>query len=62
MKKTDAIKLFGKTQVDLAKATYRTRSAICQWGDVLDKDKTLIVLGAAVMRGVRIPEHLLKDE
>jgi hypothetical protein len=62
MKKIDAIKLFGTTQVDLSKAVKRSRSAICQWEDELDDDKKMLVLGAAVLKRLPIPEYLLDEK
>lgn len=61
MKKIDAVNLFGSKNVDLARAVKRTRSAISQWGDVLDDDKKMLVLGAAVLKRIPIPEHLLNE-
>ena len=60
MKKSDAIKLFGTTLKDLGEALGgRGKSAISQWPDVLDEDKKNMVIGAAVRKGIKIPDHLL---
>lgn len=62
MNKKDAIKLFGRTLSDLGQAVgNRGKSAICQWPDELDEDKTNMVIGAAVRRGIKIPDEFLKD-
>lgn len=60
MKKQDAINLFGKTQVDLAKALNRTKSAISQWPDDLTLEQKRLVVGAAHLAGKKIPMHILK--
>lgn len=61
MKKRDAIKLFGSTLEDLGKALgNRGKSAISQWPEELDEDKKNMVIGAAVRRGIKVPDELLK--
>lgn len=61
MKKTDAIKLFGSTLTDLGNALGgRTKSAISQWKDDLTEDQKNMVIGAAVRKGIHVPENLLK--
>lgn len=60
MTKNEAIKLFGKTLQNLGDALGKTKSAISQWPEELDEDKKNMVIGAAVRRGIPVPEHLLK--
>lgn len=61
MKKQDAIKLFGKTLQDLGNALGgKGRSAISQWNDDLSEDQKNMVIGAAIRKGIQVPEHLLK--
>jgi hypothetical protein len=54
MTKKEAVKIFGKTQVDLAKALGKTKSAIGQWGDDLTDDQVRMVLGEAFLRGIPV--------
>jgi hypothetical protein len=62
MKKQDAVKLFGSTLSDLGKALGgKGRSAISQWPDDLTEDQINMVIGAAVRRGIYIPESILKN-
>lgn len=57
MKKTDAIKLFGKTQVSLAKALGITKSAVNQWPEELSLSRRDQVVGAAVRLGKVVPSE-----
>jgi transcriptional regulator with XRE-family HTH domain len=50
MTKKEAIQIFGKTQVDLAKALGKTKSAISQWPDKLTPDQVRMVLGEAYIQ------------
>jgi transcriptional regulator with XRE-family HTH domain len=52
MRKSEAISIFGRTQSDLARALGITKSAVSQWPDELDQEKTDRVLGAALRLGV----------
>ncbi len=61
MTKKEAIYIFGKTQVDLANALGKTKSAINQWDDNLTTDQTRIVIGEAVISGIEIPESIKKS-
>jgi UTP--glucose-1-phosphate uridylyltransferase len=62
MKKQDAVKLFGTTLQELGEALGgRGKSAISQWPEVLDEDKKNMVIGAAVRRGIKIPEEFLRQ-
>jgi len=62
MKKQDAVKLFGSTLSDLGNALGgKGRSAISQWPDDLKEDQINMVIGAAVRRGIYIPERILKN-
>ena len=58
--KKEAINLFGERSIDLAKALGKSKSAISLWPDVLDDDKTSIVIGNAVRRGIQIPNNLME--
>ncbi|MCK9394189.1 MAG: Cro/CI family transcriptional regulator [Methylobacter sp.] len=61
MKKKEAIKLFGTTLTDLGNALGgKTKSAISQWPDDLSEDQKNMVIGAAVRKGIKVPESLLK--
>jgi len=61
MTKKEAIKLFGTRLEDLGNAVGgRGKSAISQWPDILDEDKKNMVIGAAVRRGITVPEEFLK--
>jgi hypothetical protein len=60
MTKKEAISLFGKRSKDLAAALGKGESALSQWPEELDNDKTNLVLGAAVKRGIVIPDRFLK--
>lgn len=61
MTKQDAINLFGTRLSDLGDALGgKTKSAISQWPDVLDVDKKNMVIGAAVRKGIQVPDYLLK--
>lgn len=57
MTKNEAIKIFGDTPADMAKALGKSRQAIHQWGEVLTSDQERIVLGAALLLGKKI-QHL----
>lgn len=57
MTKTEAIELFGGSQVDLARAIGVTKSAISQWPEELDSARTDRVIGAAYRLGKPI-DHL----
>lgn len=52
MTKSEAIRLFGTTQADLAAAIGVTRSAISQWGESLRLEQQDRVIGAAVRLGL----------
>ena len=52
MTKTDAIRMFGGRQQDLADAIGITRSAVAQWPETLRQDQVDRVLGAAIRLGV----------
>jgi DNA-binding XRE family transcriptional regulator len=56
MTKKQAIQIFGKTQVDLAKALGKTKSAIGQWSDELNQDQIRLVLGEAFLQGKPVPK------
>jgi hypothetical protein len=58
MLKSDAIKIFGTTAVDLADAVGLTKGRISQWDDVLTQKQADLVRGAAMRLGKEIPEHL----
>jgi len=61
MKKKDAIKLFGSTLTDLGKALGgKSKSAISQWPDEITNDQKNMVIGAAVRKGIKVPDHLLQ--
>lgn len=61
MKKKEAIKLFGSTLTDLGNALGgKGKSAISQWPDELTEDQKNMVIGAAVRKGIEVPEPLLK--
>lgn len=49
--KSEAIKLFGTTAADLARAVGLTRSRISQWPPLLTQKQTDLVLGAAMRLG-----------
>jgi hypothetical protein len=51
MLKTQAIELFGDTQVALARALGLTRAAVHHWPDELDQAQEDRVVGAAVRLG-----------
>lgn len=55
MRKSEAVSIFGRTQSDLARALGITKSAVSQWPDELDQEKTDRVLGAALRLGVDMP-------
>lgn len=59
MKKKDAIKIFGKRQLDLARALGRGNSAISQWPDDLPDDYINMVIGRAVRLGLPVPEQFI---
>jgi hypothetical protein len=54
MKKSDAVSLFGTVPV-LAEVLGKTPQAIYQWGDELNRDQALIVVGAAYLSSRRLP-------
>jgi len=61
MKKKDAIKLFGSTLTDLGKALGgKSKSAISQWPDEITNDQKNMVIGAAVRKVIKVPDHLLQ--
>jgi plasmid maintenance system antidote protein VapI len=51
MTKNEAIRLFGTTSTDLARAMGLSRSRISQWDDTLTQEQTDRVIGAAVRLG-----------
>lgn len=51
MTRTEAIRIFGSTQSDLARAVGLTRGRIAQWPEVLTQAQTDRVIGAAVRLG-----------
>jgi len=55
MTKAEAIKIFGTTQIEMAKALGKTKQAINQWGEILTSDQERLVLGAALQHGKKIP-------
>lgn len=57
MKKTEAVKIFGETQVELGRAVNLSRARICQWPDRLEQYQIDRVLGAAVRLGVPLPRR-----
>ena len=60
MTKKEAVNLFGNRLEDLGNALGgRGKSAISQWPEILDEDKKNMVIGAAVRKGIKVPEHLL---
>jgi hypothetical protein len=61
MLKSEAIKIFGTTAVDLGNAVGLTKARISQWGDVLTQKQTDLVIGAAVRLGRHIPESFLPN-
>jgi hypothetical protein len=51
MTKKEAIKLLGgKYQADLGRALGKSRAAICEWPEVLNKDQERMVLGEAYLQ------------
>jgi hypothetical protein len=55
MTRDEAIKLLGlKYQNDLAKALRRSKAAINQWGEELNEDQELMVIGEAAKRGINV--------
>lgn len=58
MTKKDAIRIFGKYQVDLANALGKSKSAINQWADDLTVDQIRMVIGEAYIQGKEIPESI----
>ena len=62
MRKSEAISIFGRTQSDLARALGITKSAVSQWPDELDQEKTDRVLGAALRLGVDMPTTFISYE
>lgn len=61
MLKSDAIKIFGTTAVDLGNAVGLTKGRISQWDDELTQKQTDLVIGAAVRLGKPIPESFLPN-
>lgn len=59
MTKSEAIAIFGSTQIDVARALGLTPSRISQFPDELDQATTDRIVGAAVRLGVAIPAHIL---
>ena len=59
MKKQDAINLFGGKSVDLAAAMNKTKQAISQWPEVLNRDQSNMVIGEATRRKIEIPLTML---
>lgn len=53
MTKTDAIKIFGTTVTEMARALGITRSAASQWPEELRQEQMDRVIGAAVRLGLR---------
>ncbi len=54
MTREEAIKIFGKNQVDLAKALGKSKQAINQWGDILNRDQKRLVIGEAFLSGKNV--------
>jgi hypothetical protein len=52
MNKSDAIRIFGSTVTEMAKAIGVTRSAVSQWPEELRQEQTDRVIGAAVRLGL----------
>lgn len=60
MTKDDAIKIFGTTASDLARAVQVEPQAIYQWPDVLGKRQLDAVAGACLRLRKKIPAELRK--
>jgi len=60
MTKQQAVDIFGGKAVYLANALGKGKSAISQWPDILDQDKTNLVIGAATRKGIKLPKALIK--
>lgn len=60
MTRTEAIRLFGRTQKDLANGINRSRSLIAMWKEELNEDQKNMVIGAAVRKGIVVPKELMK--
>lgn len=58
--KKDAIRIFGKKQIDMAEALGYSKSAISVWPELLTVKQTRMVLGAALLAKRKIPKELLK--
>jgi len=54
MTKTRAVRLFGGTQADLARALGITRGAVAQWPKELPQRTVHEVVGAALRKGIPI--------
>lgn len=62
MTKKEAVLLFGNRLEDLGKALGgKGKSAISQWPEILDEDKKNMVIGAAVRKGIPVPQHILNS-
>ncbi|MGS0980994.1 Cro/CI family transcriptional regulator [Burkholderia glumae] len=59
--KEQAVGIFG-TQAELARALGISRSAVSQWGDSLDQQRTDMVIGAAVRVGRPVPNGFIADD
>lgn len=60
MKKSEAKELLGGTLTRMGAAINRGKSALSQWPDDLTDDQINLVVGAAVRKGVRIPDDLMR--
>lgn len=56
MTKTEAIRLFGDTQVALAEALRVTRACISRWPEDLGQERTDRIVGAAIRLGRLVPK------
>lgn len=56
--KQQAIAIFG-SGANTGRALGITRSAVCQWPEVLDQRQTDLVVGAAVRLGKALPEGVV---
>jgi len=58
MKKSEAIKIFGRTQESMASSLGITKSAVSQWPEELPQHVADRVIGAAVRLGRPLPSEV----